>query len=297
MLSTKYHLDAEKYLFALKEILTTEQQTQTEFLLQIFWGLLSCEILLQREKETLEFTTLKKMKEFIEKLLTDQVHSYQENMNHKAWILHQVLVYSFTNTSKGNSVSLFGQILADKSPLGQGHLNILQIKCQYLIRYLVSSLLLSGNSEALSDTVLSVAQSEKSKYTDSFTQFVEALYERFDFPAALALAKEIGKAAADDLLLKGYAAELQAQATLLVYQVKAKLYKSLDLKEVVKDGAFKTEEEARARIEDSLKREGFGVEVAGSLLKVAGQLKDSKAKLYNKTADLVKRTNQLFAHY
>ena len=76
MASTKYYLDAERYLFALKEILSTESHTQTEFLLQIFWGLLSCEILLQREKETLEFTTLKKMKEFIEKLLSDQVHSY-----------------------------------------------------------------------------------------------------------------------------------------------------------------------------------------------------------------------------
>lgn len=32
--------DAEKYLFALKEILTSEQQSQTEFVLQIFWGLL-----------------------------------------------------------------------------------------------------------------------------------------------------------------------------------------------------------------------------------------------------------------
>jgi hypothetical protein len=77
-LSTKYPfwIDAEKYLFALKEILTTEQYTQTEFCLQIFWGLLNCEILLQREKETLEFTTLRKMKDFIEKLLSDQVHNY-----------------------------------------------------------------------------------------------------------------------------------------------------------------------------------------------------------------------------
>jgi len=69
---------------------------------------------------------------------------------------------------------------------------------------------LSGNTEALSETVVAVAQSEKSKYSDAFTQFVEALYERFDFTAALALAKDIGKAASDDLLLKGHAAELQA---------------------------------------------------------------------------------------
>ena len=83
-------------------------------MLQIFWGLLSCEILLQREKDTLEFTSLKKMKDFIEKLLSEQVHSYQENMNHKAWIIHQVLIYSFTNPinpqQKGSasSIALFG---------------------------------------------------------------------------------------------------------------------------------------------------------------------------------------------
>jgi hypothetical protein len=93
--------EAEKLLFSLKEILATEQGSQTEFVLQVFWGLLSSEILLQREKETLEFTTLRKMKEFIEKLLADQVHSYTENMNHKAWIIHQILIYSFTCQSPG----------------------------------------------------------------------------------------------------------------------------------------------------------------------------------------------------
>jgi hypothetical protein len=55
----------------LKEILTSEQHSQTEFVLQVFWGLLSSEILLFREKETLEYTTLRKMKDFIEKLLQD----------------------------------------------------------------------------------------------------------------------------------------------------------------------------------------------------------------------------------
>ncbi len=62
-------IEAEKYLFALKEILISEQNTHTEFILQIFWGLFCCEILIQREKTTIEKTTLGKLKEFIEKLL------------------------------------------------------------------------------------------------------------------------------------------------------------------------------------------------------------------------------------
>jgi len=56
-------------LFALKEILNSEQNTQTEFILQIFWGLLCSEILIQREKATIEKTTLGKLREFIEKLI------------------------------------------------------------------------------------------------------------------------------------------------------------------------------------------------------------------------------------
>jgi hypothetical protein len=70
-------------------------------------------------------------------------------------------------------------------------------------------LLLSGNFEPLADSVLPVIIQEKSKYSDVFTRFIEALYEQFDFPAALALVKEIGQAAQEDLLLKNHAAELQ----------------------------------------------------------------------------------------
>jgi len=66
-------------------------------------------------------TTLRKLREFIEKLLQDQAHSYQENMNHKAWVLHQILVYSFTNK---NTIDLFADILTDKVVYGSAFLNI-----------------------------------------------------------------------------------------------------------------------------------------------------------------------------
>lgn len=64
-------VDAEKLLFSLKEILISEQYTHTEFILQIFWGLICSEILLGRERATIEMTTLRKLREFIEKLLQD----------------------------------------------------------------------------------------------------------------------------------------------------------------------------------------------------------------------------------
>jgi hypothetical protein len=108
--------DAEKLLFSLKEILINEQHQPTEFILQIFWGLLQCEILLNREKDTLEFTTLNKIKQFIEKLQAEQVLSYQESLKHKAWIIHQIMVYSFTS-KQPNAVALFSQLFTDKTLL------------------------------------------------------------------------------------------------------------------------------------------------------------------------------------
>ena len=40
-----YNLEAEKYLFNLKEILATETYSQSTLVSQVLWGLLACEIL------------------------------------------------------------------------------------------------------------------------------------------------------------------------------------------------------------------------------------------------------------
>lgn len=101
-------------------------------------------------------------------------------MNHKAWILHQVLVYSFTQ----KNTDLFADILTDKAVYGSAFLNIIQIKSQHLLRHFIASLLLSKNNDDLIDTALPVIITEKDKYSDSYTQFVEALYEDFDFEKA-----------------------------------------------------------------------------------------------------------------
>jgi translation initiation factor 3 subunit E len=116
-------------------------------------------------------------------------------MNHKAWIIHQILIYSFVNQGqKQSNLGLFGSLFTDRSQ-AQGYLNIIQLKCQYLLRYLISSLILSGSFESLKDLILPVVIQEKSKYSDLYTQFIEALYDRFDFNEALTIAKSLGKAA------------------------------------------------------------------------------------------------------
>ena len=75
------YIEAEKYLFSLKEILSSETQAHNEFVLNVFWGLLACEILNKKEQKVIEMTTLKKIKEIIEKNFNDQVFSAQESIN------------------------------------------------------------------------------------------------------------------------------------------------------------------------------------------------------------------------
>jgi hypothetical protein len=57
--------DAEKILFSLKEILVNESQQNAELMLQVFWGLLACQILNGKGRDVVEHTSLKKMRELL----------------------------------------------------------------------------------------------------------------------------------------------------------------------------------------------------------------------------------------
>ena len=61
------HLESEKLLFSLKEILVNESSQNSDIMIQVFWGLLACEILNGKGRDVVEHTSLKKMKELIEK--------------------------------------------------------------------------------------------------------------------------------------------------------------------------------------------------------------------------------------
>jgi hypothetical protein len=139
-------------------------------------------------------------------------------MNQRAFLIHQILIYSFTN--KDQCPEFFTELIINKTAQGQLFLNIVQIKCQYLLRYLIASILLLK---------------EKDKYSDSFTQFIEAVYEEFDFKKARELIKKIAVEAQDDLLLKPFAEEIQLQATILVYLVESQIFKSVQVSQIGQD--------------------------------------------------------------
>ena len=111
------HLESEKLLFSLKEILVNESSQNSDIMIQVFWGLLACEILNGKGRDVVEHTSLKKMKELIEKkygqhesLTSSGSQEYTQTV---CWMLHWLLIYSFTAKDLTNT-GLFATILTDQ---------------------------------------------------------------------------------------------------------------------------------------------------------------------------------------
>lgn len=108
--------DAEKLLFSLKEILVNESHNHPDLVFQVFWGLLACEILNGKDRDVVEHTSLKKMRELIERRFGEtglrSGSSSPEHTETVNWMTHWLLVYSFTNSDLTN-LGLFGSILTD----------------------------------------------------------------------------------------------------------------------------------------------------------------------------------------
>ena len=78
-------------------------------------------------------------------------------------------------------------MLVERQFFGSSYLNVIQVRCQYLLRYYIVSLFINRIQDELIDVVLPIILQEKDAYSDSFTQFIEALYEDYDFERAQSL--------------------------------------------------------------------------------------------------------------
>jgi hypothetical protein len=116
-------LDAEKNLFHLKEILVNESSSSSDLMLQVFWGLLACEILTGKGRDVVENTTVKKMRDLIDKKHQDESISDTQFNSYMSWLLHWLLMYSFTSKDVSNS-TLFATILSDTNVHSKNFLNI-----------------------------------------------------------------------------------------------------------------------------------------------------------------------------
>lgn len=133
--------------------------------------------------------------------------SPMEILHQSSFLLHWSLIYSFTaQTTNG----MFAALLADRANFGDTYLNVIELRNQHLMRHMVSAFLLGRSTyqpelkhhktkipvpilqnDALEKIALPVILREKCEYSDSFTQYTEALLEEFDFEEAIRLADQM----------------------------------------------------------------------------------------------------------
>ena len=218
-------------MFSLKEILVNESSQNSDIMLQVFWGLLACEILNGKGRDVVEHTSLKKMKELIEKkygihesLISSGSQEYTQTV---CWMLHWLLIYSFTAKDLTNT-GLFATILSDNHLYSNLFLNVIQLRSASLSRYMIASFLLAKgqpndkykiNKNALEEIAFPIAieNLSNSNSDDSFSKFLQALYEDYDLEKALSLVDAMATQANDDFLLKNYVFDIKKQAYLLIF--------------------------------------------------------------------------------
>lgn len=123
---------------------------------------------------------------------------------------------------------MFAALLADRENFGFEFINVIELRSQYLMRHMIAAFLLGRSSyqpnegnknfkmsvtqlqvNALPTIALPVIKRSKAEYSDSFTNFTEALFEDFDFEAATDFANKMHLEAKDDILLKPHASEIR----------------------------------------------------------------------------------------
>jgi hypothetical protein len=155
--------------------------------------------------------------------------------------------------------------------------------------------------DALPKIALPMILSEKSVYSDSFTQFTEALFEEFDFEKACELADALEKEAQSDILLKPHAKELRRAALLYVFEVQSRLYKQgNDIEAFCKEHNIEYVDVAVSEVQDNMARLGLIVQTdgdKGTQISIEGNQYDVKGKIHTKTMELMKRTGDLNRSY
>lgn len=244
----KKYKEAEKLLFHLKEILANESQNHADLVLQVFWGLLACQIINGKGRDSLERTSLTKMKELIERQYRQEGIKHlgpsQEHLQTITWMLHWLLVYSFTSKDLTNT-GLFATLLADNHQYGTHFLNAVEMRPEILCKYMITSFLLARGQpnekyqikkDALEKIALPIVKRDNLEEDEQspFCHFLKAIYVDYDMDRALNSVEKMAEEANNDLFLRNYVLDIKKQAYLLVFEIKGKLYKKVEVSEVAK---------------------------------------------------------------
>eukprot|EP00741_Cyanophora_paradoxa_P003582 tig00000093_g3479.t1 len=182
------------------------------------WGKLAAEILMHNWDQALE--DLKRLRESIDN--REKTAPPATQLQHRTWLLHWSLFVFFNHPNGRNEII---DMFFDKY-----YMNAIQIRAPWVLRYLSTAVIThkKRKPEALRNLV-KVLQQEQEAYSDPITEFVVALYGKFDFDLAQQKLRECDDVLVSDFYLVATRDDFTENARLSVFETYCRIHRTIDI--------------------------------------------------------------------
>ena len=278
------YAESNKILNCLLPLLEDDEQ-----IINVLWGKLVSNILIENINEALD--DLKLLKERLDK--DRERASHMHILANRVSLLHTA-VYLLLKVKYGeDSLEAFIDLYTKEN-----YLSAIQDGAPHLIRYLLSAFFLMKNFPKFDlNKLMNLLPNFKPdicNYSDSLNKFVLALLQDFDFKKAQALIKDFRKDLQGDYFLDSHIDEIINNAQKIFFEVYCKIHRKIEIKTVAEYLGVNNEK-AEIWIVNLIR--GIGaeakVDLEQQIINLTSTRQSVYEKVFNKTKDLVPRTNIL----
>lgn len=223
-------------------------QSVNDSLLEVLWGKLACEILVEQWESA--SIAVDAVKAAMESMVSSNRMSPLKALSQRTWLLHWSLFVYWNNSSKGGLEQLVDLFHTER------YKQAITTNAPHLLRYLTAAVLLckrritkkaaaGSNAEArrLMKNLINVMQD--CEYTDPIVEFVNCLCVKFDFEMAQTKLQECKMVLASDFFLCRQTGLFMEEARVFVFENYCRIHNKIDLSALGKKLAMNQEEAER----------------------------------------------------
>lgn len=273
-------------------------------LLQVLWGRLACEILVEQWEAA--SVALDAVKAALEMLVSSKRMSAIEALSERTWLLHWSLFVYWNNSAKGGLEQLVELFHTER------YKQAITTNAPHLLRYLTAAVLLckrritkkaatGSNAEArrLMKNLINVMQD--CDYSDPIVEFVNCLCVKFDFESAQTKLQECEKVLEADFFLCKQTGLFMEEARVFVFENYCRIHNKIDLKALGEKLAMNEVEAERwivdlirnADLDAKIDSEEGCVVMGGSVQSVYEQVMERTRDLNVRSATMAQNLNKL----
>lgn len=266
-------------------------------LLQVLWGRLACEILVEGWEAA--SVALDAVKAALESMVVTNQMSALEALSGRTWLLHWSLFVYWNNSAKGGLEQLVELFHTER------YKQAITTNAPHLLRYLTAAVLLckrritkkaaaGSNAEArrLMKNLINVMQD--CDYSDPIVEFVNCLCVKFDFESAQTKLEECEKVLEADFFLCKQTGLFMEEARIFVFENYCRIHNKIDLVALGKKLAM-NENEAERWIVDLIRNADLDAKIdsAEGCVVMGGSVQNVYEQVMEKTRDLNVRSAML----